>query len=445
MKKMIAALISAQLLFVACEEQLMPENALERYLDNKDKFFAWEVLETFVSESATAHNLLLTSQRWRDITWRHQLTVIVPAEVKYDGALVFVTGGRTKDDMPKLKKHDDDAIKMMTTVAEKNSAIVAVLYQVPNQPLFGDLTEDEIISHTLHNYRQDKDLTWPLLFPMVKSVVRAMDALQEFAKKELRADINRFVVSGASKRGWTTWLTGASDARVVAIAPMVIDVLNMPVQMDYQITVWGDYSPQIEDYVKLEIPQAVTTPEGQELVTMIDPYSYRARLTMPKMIFIGTNDEYWPVDAIKHYIDDMPGENYIHYTPNAGHDLADGEQAIATLSAFFAETLQHKKHPACSWKIAESDDGIDLLVDAEDMALQKAVLWSAESTHRDFRPAAWQSQELGNSGAPALEVHVALPESGFKAFYVDLVYIDPNGGDYAKSTRMFVMDAKSVL
>ena len=61
---------------------------------------------------------------------------------------------------------------------------------------------------------------------------------------------------------------------------------------------------------------------------------------MPKMIFIGTNDEYWPVDAIKNYINDIPGENYIHYVPNAGHGLGDGQQALTALSAFFGITLQ---------------------------------------------------------------------------------------------------------
>ncbi|MBN1465940.1 PhoPQ-activated pathogenicity-like protein PqaA type [candidate division KSB1 bacterium] len=426
------------LLFIACAAQLTPENALERYINNKDRSFAWEVTEKFASGSATAYNLLLTSQQWRDITWRHQLTIIVP-EVHYDGALLFITGGSVKDGVPKAKKHDDEAIQMMTDVAVDNNAIAAVLYQVPNQPLFGDLTEDEIISHTLHNYRQDKDLTWPLLFPMAKSAVRAMDAVQEFAKKELRLDIERFVVSGASKRGWTTWLTGASDARVVAIAPMVIDVLNMPVQMDYQITVWGDYSPQIEDYVKLEIPQAVSTPEGKELVTMIDPYSYRARLSMPKMIFNGTNDEYWPVDAIKNYIDDIPGENYLHYTPNAGHDLNSGDAALKSLSAFFAEELQGKAHPVCAWQVAEQEKGALLLLDADAAQLRRALLWTAVSDDRDFRAAAWDSASVATS--PRVQAFIDYPGQGYKAFYVDLIYVGPNGGEYAKSTRMFVCDA----
>ena len=69
-------------------------------------------------------------------------------------------------------------------------------------------------------------------------------------------------------------------------------------QLDYQLKSYGEYSVQIEDYVKLEIPQTANTPKGAAITTMIDPYSYRAKLTVPKIIFIGTNDEYWTVDAL---------------------------------------------------------------------------------------------------------------------------------------------------
>src|SRR5690606_4243730 len=146
----------------------------------------------------------------------------------------------------------------------------------------------------------DQDYTWPLLFPMVKSALKAMDAIQEFAKQELDHSVENFVVSGASKRGWTTWLTAATgDSRVKAIAPMVIDILNMPVNLQYQLDSYGEYSEQIQDYVNLGIVQSIETEEGRALATMIDPYSYRKELTVPKMIFIGTNDEYWTVEDRK--------------------------------------------------------------------------------------------------------------------------------------------------
>ena len=87
---------------------------------------------------------------------------------------------------------------------------------------------------------------------MTKTAYKAMDAVQEFAARQLDRQVNRFLVSGASKRGWTTWLTGAlQDPRVEAIAPMVIEMLNMPASLDYQKQVYGEYSEEINDYVKL--------------------------------------------------------------------------------------------------------------------------------------------------------------------------------------------------
>ncbi|MEM9675967.1 MAG: PhoPQ-activated protein PqaA family protein [Bacteroidota bacterium] len=426
-------------------EPITAKTALQSYLENGDESFTWEVKESFNAEGITAHELLLTSQQWREHTWTHQLTVLVPQEIKYDGALLFITGGSVKDGEPRWKSQDEEVLKSFGAVAAQNSAIVAVIRQVPNQPLYNNLKEDELISFTLDNFRKDNDYTWPLLFPMTKSAIRAMDAIQEFSKSEVNQEVSRFVISGASKRGWTTWLTGASDERVAAIAPMVIDMLNMPVNLDYQVEVWGDYSVQIQDYVELGIPQDVHSEGGNEITQMIDPYSYRDKLTMPKMLFIGANDEYWPIDAVKNYFDDIPGENFIHYVPNAGHDLGGGEQALKALSAFFGTTLRKEKYPVCEWDIAEKNGEITLKVKATPDPLVDVVLWSADSEDRDFRDEEWVSQSLGVKNQKNIKANIAYPTSGFKAFYVDLKYTDANGSVYSKSTQSYVADEDEVF
>ncbi|HUH48083.1 MAG TPA: PhoPQ-activated protein PqaA family protein, partial [Arenibacter sp.] len=322
---------------------------------------------------------------------------------------------------------------------------MAIVRQVPNQPLYDGMTEDELISFTLHNYKNDKDLTWPLLFPMVKSAVRAMDAVQEFSREKLNKEVTRFTVTGASKRGWTTWLTGASDKRVETIAPMVIDVLNMPVSLEYQLIVWNEYSDQINDYIKLEIPETVRSADGNALVQMIDPYSYRDKLTMPKLIFIGTNDQYWPVDAIKNYIDEIPGENYIHYVPNAGHDLGGGEQALRALSAFWGKSLNKDPQSDLGYEIKSDKESATLTVTSESEELLNAYLWSANSEDRDFRDEDWSPTNIEVKKGEPIFYRVPFPEKGFKAFYIDLEYADPNGGKYTKSTRMYVSDDNEVL
>jgi len=421
-----------------------PETALENYLNNGDRTYLWEIKESFEEGTLKIGVLKLTSQKWREYKWVHQLTVVVPDKIQHDCALLFITGGSLKDGEPKWKGRNDNLLRMLSAIADRNKAVISVISQVPNQPLYDTLTEDALISYTLHNYKQDKDLTWPLLFPMVKSAVKAMDAVTEYCKKEHGATINKFVLSGASKRGWTTWLTGSQDKRVVAIAPMVIDVLNMPVNIAYQKQVWGDYSTEIGDYVRLGIAQDLSTPEGRELVTMIDPYSYRDKLTMPKMIFIGTNDPYWPVDAVKNYISDIPGENYIHYVPNAGHDLGDGRQAINALNAFFATVINNMPHPSCSWEVKYDSLSAELTVKASP-ALKSVKLWVCDSPDRDFRNDTFVVKNIDYQDFANIKIRVDYPVTGFRAFYVDLEYPSPAGGEYTKSTRMFVCSSRELF
>ncbi len=448
--RQILWLLSLILFLSACGQQeeqnrIAPQTALFSYLHNGDTTFHWQERGSREGEGTVVYDLLLTSQKWRDLIWRHALTVIVPDDLNGDAALLYITGGKNKDGMPVKRSHDDAFIAMMGKVAAANHAPVAIVWQVPNQPLFDGLTEDQLISYTLHQFQNDSDYTWPLLFPMVKSAVRAMDAVQEFARGVLHHPVERFVVSGASKRGWTTWLTGAMDKRVAAIAPMVIDVLNMPVNVSYHKVAWGDYSVQIEDYVKLGLAQELSTPQGRTLVEMVDPYSYRHKLTMPKLIINGTNDEYWPVDAIKNYLDSIPGENYLLYVPNAGHGLKGGEEAVRSLSAFFGRTLLHQPYPRCSWNITTRGRKVTLTVNTSPAEMLGAVLWQAASADRDFRDETWTSEKVTEGAADPVEVSLDLPESGYKAFFLDIEYRAPGGGSCMKSTRMFVADTSGIL
>ncbi|HEX5021540.1 MAG TPA: PhoPQ-activated protein PqaA family protein, partial [Candidatus Binatia bacterium] len=128
--------------------------------------------------------------------------------------LLWVTGGGA----------GPESISLGLELARKIKAPVAFLFHIPNQPLLeGRLREDDLIAETFVRYLKSGDESWPLLLPMVKSVVKAMDVLHAFGKKEWSAPIDKFIIAGASKRGWTTWLTAAVDKRVGAIAPVVID------------------------------------------------------------------------------------------------------------------------------------------------------------------------------------------------------------------------------
>jgi PhoPQ-activated pathogenicity-related protein len=430
------------------QQTITPETALNAYIHNNDPTWGWEIRDVYQIDNTKAYSLLFISQKWQGILWKHELIVFVPESVKQDGALLFITGSSVRDGMPRFSNPDDETSLFLSALANRNNALVCVLKQVPNQPLYGGLTEDALISYTLNEFRKDKDYSWPLLFPMTKTACKAMDAVQEFAGQQLHREINRFLVTGASKRGWTTWLTGAiEDPRVEAIAPMVIEMLNMPVNLDYQKQLYGEYSEEIQDYVNLEIPQAIHSEFGSATVQMIDPYSYREKLTMPKLIIMGTNDPYWTVDAIKHYINEIPGHNLLHYVPNAGHGLGDKIQAFGALGAFFSLMLDKTDYPVCEWKLSEKGKNIDLQVKTSPDKLIGAALWTSVSDSRDFRKALWTKNDvkMDAKNRSAVNVRIKYPKTGFQAFYVDLIYKDPHGEEYSVSTRTYVSDNKKVF
>ncbi len=429
----------------AFQAETIAETALKSYLDNGDNTYGWELESSFETEGIKGYQLLLTSQHWREYTWKHQLTIFVPDELTQSESLLFISGGSNKASEPNLRSNQDDLSKAMARIAIDNNAIVSIIRQVPNQPLYGDKTEDVLISYTLHAFTETGDYTWPLLFPMVKSVVKGMLAVQEFSKKELKHTIDGFVLSGLSKRGWTTWLTGAHDERVIAIAPMVIDVLNMPVSLQYHLEAWNEYSPEINDYVSLGIPQASATESGIKINAMVDPYSYREKLNKPKMIFIGTNDPYWPVDAVKHYISNIPGLNLLHYIPNAGHNVDDHEQTFIALNAFFGFTANGMNYPTAKWDISTSNKQLTLKVIPSSRLLVDAIVWSATSDDRDFRDETWVGESLKASGSKIVATSQSFPTSGFKAFYMDLKFLDLAGNEFTESTRMFVVTPEKVL
>ncbi len=413
---------------------------LESYVKAPDPSFAWKVESSLdLTGGGSISTVRLTSQTWHGIPWEHWLFVVRPAKLLHpESALLVVSGGSSRKEPP---RNPPGEVSLLAPVAERTGSIIAVLTQVPNQPLFENLKEDALIAFTFKKFIDTQDDTWPCLLPMTKSAVRAMDAVQALSKEKFSQEIKRFTVTGASKRGWTTWLTGAVDPRVSAIAPMVIDTLNMSKQMPLQLLSFGTYSEQIADYTRLDLlrPDRMQDPPSRRLLEIVDPYSYLKKLTMPKLIVLGTNDRYWPVDAVKLYFGDLSGEKYIHYVPNAGHKLGPG--AVEAISAFYQSVVAGEGRPKFEWSFKDGKEEAVLSITARD-APQEAKLWKAEAPTRDFRDARWSSVPLADSGGGRFEGKLAAPREGFAALFGELTYKSSLGHAYTLSTNVEVLGDK---
>ncbi|MGH7127615.1 MAG: PhoPQ-activated pathogenicity-related family protein [Planctomycetaceae bacterium] len=419
------------------DEQLPPD-ALFRYVARAEPDFDWKIIDRGDGEAGRYLEVALTSQRWHDIVWKHALLICEPETLAFPNhVLLLVSGGSTG------KRPSDKDVELGMQLARLCGARVAVLYQVPNQPLLGDRKEDDLITETWLRYLDTGDDTWPLLFPMVKSAVKAMDAIEQVAEAEWKQPVKGFVMTGASKRGWTSWLTPAADRRVIATAPLVIDVLNFLPQMQHQLDSWGQYSEQINDYTSKGLVKTAEeeTPRDTLLRRMMDPYGYRKRLTLPKLLVNGTNDRYWVVDAMKLYWDDLEGQKSALFIPNAGHDLEGGRELVyRTIAAFFRHACRERPLPVLKWTNTRTADAIRFTVTAS--APPKAArLWTARSPEdRDFPDEHWTAEPL-HAESETYRATIAPPEAGHVAYYCELEF-ESDGLTYSLTTLIHVEPAK---
>lgn len=394
-----------------------PSAALAAYLDRPDPSYAWRVRSSGKVGRHRYVELIMSSQTWRDVEWRHQLYIIDPANrpAGPQQALLYIDGGRWKPEYDAVAASGElpRRADLFVELAEQLRAPVVVLRHVPFQPLFDGLTEDWIIALTFDRYLESGDSEWPLLLPMVKAAVRAMDTAQAFVAAEWDLAIESFTVTGASKRGWTTWLAGAADARVAAIAPMVIDVLNMSQQMQHARATWGQPSHKIQPYTERRLHERLDSPGGRSLLAIVDPYSYREVLRQPKLIINGTNDQYWPLDALNLYWPHLKGDKYVLYVPNNGHDVRDYRRVLGGVVALHRHVAHGAPLPRLEWNFEERASAVRLEVRA-DMRPRRAVVWVATSPTRDFREAAWRAETMKREGGAYAAV-VERPDSGYVA------------------------------
>ena len=368
----------------------------------------------------------LVSQRWQGVEWTHELSLCMPAGVVAahgigGGPMLLWIDGGSSQKLPTADGGPSDAVRAAAIAANAAGLPVAVIRQVPYQPMFGGLMEDGLIAHSFVEYAKTGDPTWPLLLPMVKAAVAAMNAAVEIARTEWRFDVEGFVVTGASKRGWTSWLTTAIDPRVVGVVPQVIDMLSMDRHLRLQTQSFGGLSDKLTDYTSRGIEKLLGTPRGRELVGIVDPYRYRDRLRPPKLISLGTNDPYWPLESLELYRGDLPGPCWVSYCPNAGHGIPMQRWA-GLVVAMGKHVSGGEPLPDLRWRFEPAGGGICCALHAA-VQPERVVLWQAESATRDFRQSKWLPAAVAGDG-PEWEVPLTLGAGGgrWKAAVVEVHY-----------------------
>ncbi len=413
--------------------EILSENLMKDYVMAPDSAFKFEVVHTVTGTDYDYHVLKMTSQHWLtpelvDKTeWWHWVSIVVPRDTPFETGMMWIGGGSTNTKMP------ENPDELILAAATQTNSIVAQVHNIPFQPLtfandtFGERYEDAIITYGWRKFLEggakDEDAIWLARLPMTKAVKLAMDATSQVVKTKYKKDLKNYVVAGASKRGWTTWTTAAVDDRVVAIIPIVIDMLNLEPSFKHHWKNYGFWAPAVDDYVREGVMDWIGTPEFDRLLAITEPYTFAKEMTIPKLLINAAGDQFFQPDSWEFYWNDLPGEKHIQYVPNFGHDLGDSD-ALPNMISFYSAILNQNPRPKYEWKI--EGDIISFQADPSNKPISVKV-WSAYNDKtRDFRVDVfgpnWKATELASTADGHYEFQMTQPESGYQGYFMEVIF-----------------------
>ena len=291
-----------------------------------------------------------------------------------------------------------------------------MINEIPNQSVIFESDpdqkprkEDDLLSYAWAQYLKDPDhnIRWLPRFQMVKAAFQCMRAAHDFMEQEYIAQIDGWVTLGASKRGWTTWLTGVTSCsncpKVRGIMPMV------PIEPDFMNGVhhmwksFGAFTFEFDDYVdkKIIIPQ-FDSDTWKEADKVLDPLYYDNLDQIPKLIMVASNDQFMIFDWTSMWWPKMGGEKHLVILPNTDHGMHTNAPKQVSALAWFIKRIKH--HETDNYSFTSSFDeqsgklSIDFASDAVkpvDVLLRHTETLSNKT--RDFR---WNSMPDKNGECP---------------------------------------------
>ena len=416
-------------IFLSTEEEY---TSMSDYIESTKNEFSYDIQEVIYEENWTGYHIKMISGEWLDskkvdqVEWWHYVDIIIPKQTTSSTGIMFIDGGEKSEDYFRL-----DAQSIRNAI--KTEAVIVNVSNIPFQPLNflsseqDSFEEDDLIAFAWNKFlkqgAKQKDVEWLPRFPMTRAIVRAMDLAQEII---LQNDIvvKDFVVSGASKRGWTAWTTAAVDSRVKAVVPMVIDMLNLVPSFENHYRSYGEFSPAVQEYVNYNIQDWLGTEEFKVLMSYIEPFSFIDKFTMPKYIINAGSDEFFSTDSWRFYYDKLPGEKIIRYVPNKNHSL-DGRYLTEDLVSYFYRVINDIEIPSLSWNLSDNKLIAELDYDGE----YDVSVWTAKNDNgRDFRlweeGELWEETSIGKLANNKYELNVSSNLKGYKATMIEFT-IDP--------------------
>ncbi|WP_434628103.1 PhoPQ-activated protein PqaA family protein [Chromobacterium sp. CV08] len=317
--------------------------------------------------------------------WEHELKLALPPGRKPGSpVLLYISGGINHAEKGAQPPRDP---LPLAELARGLGIAVAELYYAPNQNLKLDGQpagrEDALVAYSWRKSvdQPEADRFSSLHLPMTQAATAAMDAIQASLP-----DASAFVLSGGSKRGWTSWLAGLNDSRVQAIVPVVADFWNVRANFTHVYNSYGKQWPvALRDYENNRITDDVLegSPGFDALLRFEDVVNYpQAMVGLKKYLVSASGDDFAVPDSAWSYLPALTGPMQLRYLPNQSHYVGSRQVAEA-LRQFMGRWLAGKTMPEAR---VEGDERSGRVSVSTREPVSRARLWLARNPDsRDFR------------------------------------------------------------
>ncbi|MGG2142783.1 PhoPQ-activated pathogenicity-related family protein [Symbiopectobacterium sp. RP] len=392
----------------------------------------------------------MISQSWspgglvQPAQWQHNVDIYLPAHpIKSQHALMVVNNDiNYPNGIIKANVHNEFSPDMLASIARTTKAVVISVSNIPNQYLtYGadnkPLKEDDNVARSWSLFMDNPSLRTraSVHIPMATAVSQAI----RVAKQELKAQgITRFIVTGASKRGWTSWLTFITDPDVDAVVPFVIDLLDTRTALTHMYRSYGGNWPiAFYPYYQQGVDKTINTPEFQALMKIEDPMQYlaagqSAQFNKAKYIVNASGDDFYATDNARFYYDALPGEKSLRVVPNTNHN-GILKYVERTLITFVNRFLKNKPLPQLTATL--KDDALSVTFSEKPVTVKR---WTANNPEaRDFRYACdvhYQGTTVTLPSNGPVNLALNSQHTGWQATFVEATFKD----GFVATSRVYV-------
>jgi PhoPQ-activated pathogenicity-related protein len=435
---------------------------LDQYVQSDDGHYSWNEIASYNYEGVTVYIVNMTSQMYQSDSfstqsiWWHFMGIAIPDNIRdQETGILFIDGGSNTNYNPPDRL--DSSVVAMAGLARDTGLISSYIRSVPNQPIhfYNDPTfmrrqEDSIIAWTWRSFvdsPEPSDPTVILRMPMTKAAKRALDTITAVSQQRLPdSNVQKFLVLGASKRGWTTWSLAATDKRVIAIVPMVFSMINMgggTLEQHFR-NMDANWSFALTPYWRENLTQEFFNAKAELLWEVEDMWYFRERFTIPILEIVSSGDEFFLPDDNHNWWDGIPDPKYLMMLPNAEHTMAPHYLQIYESGVSFAiNIIENKPMPSVTWTMEQTPEGGSILFKTDPPPVRvKAyrAVTLANDTRRDFRlaamiddtivfhPVAWrQTLDILDLGGGEYRVNAENVPGEWVGFFVEGEWEGPTG------------------